>query len=239
MVQSSDQNLAAADTGLSLDELSSAFAKMLETGDDPYASTEADDASDNASAAESDHGETGDACEISPTSILEAMLFVGSATDEPLTSERVASLMRGVRPAEIDAAVRSLNERYQAENRPYQILSEGAGYRLTLLPELYRIRDRFYGKTRHARLSQSAIEVLSLVAYNQPLTADEIARLRGMPAGSILSQLVRRQLLFLDRSDPEHPKGRYSTTPRFLQLFGLESLGELPSSEDANSPIGA
>jgi segregation and condensation protein B len=237
MSQSNDQKPAAADTGLSLDELSSAFAEMLATGDDPYGPTETDESQVESPAA--GDGDSGDACEVSPSSILEAMLFVGSATNEPLTGERVASLMRGVRPAEIDAAVRNLNERYRAESRPYQITSEGAGYRLGLTPEFHRIRDRFYGKARQARLSQSAIEVLSLVAYNQPLAADDITRLRGAPAGSILTQLVRRQLLCLDRSHPEFPKGRYATTPRFLQLFGLESLNELPHSEDAEPPVGA
>lgn len=233
MAQPKDPKPIPDDTGLSLDQLSSAFAEMLATGDDPYESTESEEATEATSLG--DDPAVGDACEISPTSILEAMLFVGSATDEPLTSERVASLMRGVRPAEVDAAVQTLNERYTAENRPYTITSEGAGYQLSLSPEFYRVRDRFYGKARQARLSQAAIEVLSLVAYNQPLSAEEIARLRGLPAGAILSQLVRRQLLRIDRSDPEFTKGRYQTTPRFLQLFGLESLSELPRSDDGGA----
>lgn len=236
MARSQNQPLAAEDTGLSLDELSSAFAAMLTAGDDPYAAAETTASGVASVAVGSAEPEASDACEISPSSILEAMLFVGSATDEPLTAERVASLMRGVRSTEIDAAVTELNERYQAENRPYRISSEGAGYRLILTPDFHRIRDRFYGKTRQARLSQAAIEVLSLVAYNQPISAEDLTRLRGMPAGAILSQLVRRQLLFLDRSAPEFPKGRYTTTPRFLQLFGLESLEELPRSEEI-SPI--
>lgn len=239
MRPSNDLPRTAADTGLSLDELSSAFAEMLSTGEDPYGSTEPDVLCEDAAAGAPVDGQASEACEISPTSILEAMLFVGSATDEPLTSERVASLMRGVRAAEIDAAVRDLNERYRAENRPYQITSEGAGYRFMLLPEFGRIRDRFYGKARQAKLSQSAIEVLSLVAYNQPVTADDVMRHRGLPSGAILSQLVRRNLLSLDRSSPEYPKGRYLTTPRFLQLFGLESLSDLPRSDDTGPPEDA
>lgn len=238
MARANDPTFAAEDTGLSLDELSSAFAAMLTTGDDPYETADANSSpSEPLVATEPNDRNGGDTCEISPSSILEAMLFVGSATDEPLTGERVAALMRGVRASEIDAAVRELNERYRAENRPYQITSEGAGYRLTLLPDFYRIRERLYGKTRQARLSQAAIEVLSLVAYNQPLSADDLTRLRGMPAGAILSQLVRRQLLALDRTDPEFPKGRYKTTPRFLQIFGLESLDELPRSEETGPAL--
>lgn len=228
--------------GLSLDQLSQAFSQMLSTGEDPYAdnSTSADaelqltaDSSPEDSRAEQP---TVTHCEVSPQTILEAMLFVGSPTNEPLRSEQVASLMRGVRAAEIDQLVETLNERYEERGCPYTIVSEGAGYRMTLRPEFHRVRDRFYGKAKQAKLSQAAIEILSLVAYNQPLSADDVNRARGTPSGAILSQLVRRELLRLDRSDPEHRRGRYFTTPRFLQVFGLSSIDELPRSDDAPAP---
>ena len=73
-----------------------------------------------------------DRCEISPRTILEAMLFVGHPANEPLTAKQVASLMRGVLPREIDELVRELNDAYAAEGTPYRIESDGAGYRLTL-----------------------------------------------------------------------------------------------------------
>jgi segregation and condensation protein B len=223
----------ASDVGISLDQLSAAFAEMVSSGDDPYgekvdeqeADVEADDALQEA--------DTDDACELSPRSILEAMLFVGSPTNQTLSSQQVASLMRGVRPAEIDTVARELNDQYRTLGCPYRIVSEGAGYRLALADEFHRIRDRFYGKVRQARLSQAAIEVLALVAYNGPLTSEQVNQMRGTSSGAILSQLVRRQLLALDRSDPEYRRGRYMTTARFLQLFGLESLDELPRSDDA------
>lgn len=212
---------------------------MLSTGDDPYAAPQGPgDAFHDAglepaeNQTQSDHASDA-VCEVSPRTILEAMLFVGSPTNEPLTSGQVASLMRGVRPAEIDQLVVSLNQSYQDQGCPYEIISEGAGYRLALRTEFQRVRDRFYGKARQARLSQAAIEVLSLVAYSQPLSADDVKLSRGTSSGAILNQLVRRELLQLDRSDPDFRRGRYRTTPRFLQLFGLQSLDELPRSDDA------
>ena len=85
---------------------------------------------------------------------------------------------------------------------------------------------------REARLSQAAIEVLALVAYNESLSSEEISRIRGRASGAILAQLVRRQLLKVERS-PQRPRlARYSTTPRFLELFRLESLADLPRSEE-------
>ena len=140
-------------------------------------------------------------------------------------------MMRGVRAAEIDDHVRELNEIYAAQNRPYTIVSIGAGYRLTLRPQYGALRENFYGKARQARLSQAAIEVLALVAYNQPITGEQVAKLRGAPAGSVLAQLVRRQLMRIDRPEGKRTGGQYWTTPRFLKLFGLSSLDDLPRSE--------
>src|SRR5262245_21200197 len=100
------------DAGLSLDQLSAAFAEMLNTGDDPYAAAVAEEDF------ELDTGEPAstapDKTDISPKTILEALLFVGSPRSEPLTSQQVAGLMRGVRAAEIDALVVELNGQYDA-----------------------------------------------------------------------------------------------------------------------------
>jgi len=172
------------------------------------------------------------ACEVTPRSILEAMLFVGSPDNQPLAVERMAGLMRGVRPAEIEELVRELNEHYTASGCPYEVRSEGAGYRMALRDEYARIREKFYGRVRQARLSPAAVEVLSIVAYKGPQTSDEVAKLRGTPSGAILSQLVRRQLLALERPDATPRRAHYRTTQRFLDLFGLSSLDDLPHSQE-------
>jgi segregation and condensation protein B len=125
-----------------------------------------------------------------------------------------------------------LNEEYAANRCPYRITSEGAGYRLVLAPEHQRLRDKFQGRQRQARLSQAAVEVLALVAYHEPLSRDEVNRLRNTPSGAVLTQLVRRQLLRLERSEAEPRAVRYRTTQRFLDLFHLESLADLPQSQD-------
>jgi segregation and condensation protein B len=227
---------STADAGLSLDDLNAAFADMLSGGHDPYSETPPPaDVSTTEALAEIANGEGADddaCCEITPSSILEAMLFVGSAAGEPLTSERVSGMMRGVRPAEIDDLVRDLNERYDADGRPYRVENHGEGFRLVLREPYAPIVDKFYGRNRQARLSAGAIEVLSLIAYNGPQTADDLARLRGRPSGAILSQLVRRQLLRIERDGENRRLTRYHTTPRFLALLGIDSLDDLPRSHD-------
>ena len=223
---------------MALDQLSAALAGMLGSGDDPYAAApepQPQAEADAAAVAESAHG----ACEITPRSILEAMLFVGSPANEPLSSRQVAALMRGVRPAEIDALVGELNAEYARRNCPYSIIEQAGGYRLTLRAEYDRLRDKFYGRTRQARLSQAAIEVLAAVAYHEPVTAEEINKLRSTTSGHVLAQLVRRQLVRLERNEGNARRPVYWTTERFLELFGLSSLSDLPRSSELEQPAGS
>lgn len=232
---------AADDAGISLDSLSSAFAEMMQGGDDPYDEAPPPEMPvDDPAAAlvqtlapEPSDEDRDAACEISPLTIFEAMLFVGDPDNVPVTPEWVAGLMRGVRPAEIEAAARELNDRYRSENRPYEITSSGKGYRLTLRPEFHRLRDKYLGRDRGVRLTSAAVEVLSLVAYHGSLSADEINKLRGKPSGAVLNQLLRRRLLRLDRPEGAKKKqAKFAPTPRFLELFGLSGLDDLPRVQD-------
>jgi len=246
---------------VSLDALRAAYAEALRkpTGQPappaggPAACTGATDSegasscqtgSDNAAAgmgagAEHDPGQVEssaeiDPCPISPLTILEALLFVGCPGDEPLRPERAAELMRGVGPEEIPDLAAALNRRYAAAGCPYHVVLEGAGYRLRIRPEFAGLRDRVLGRSRQARLSQAAVETLAIVAYRQPISAEEVNRLRGVPSGSVLSHLVRRRLLRLERPAHSPRKAYYRTTERFLELFGLHSLADLPQSEEAS-----
>ena len=140
--------------------------------------------------------------------------------------------MRGVSPDEVAGLVEGLNRRYRERGCPYHIISEGAGYRMALRPELGAVRNRFYGRVREARLSQAAIDVLAIVAYRQPITAEEVNQLRGRQCNHVLAQLVHRRLLCVERDTSSPRLARYRTTERFLNVFGLESLNDLPRSDD-------
>jgi segregation and condensation protein B len=237
--------------GLPLDELTQAYADLIARGDDPYTPLADPDAGPAAVLADEDEAEDEDqadeapeaaeppepaaseaACEVSPRTILEAMLFVGHPENQPLTSEKVASLMRGVRAQEIDELVAELNRSYDEEGCPYRIESAGAGYRLALRDEFHSWRDVFYGRAKAAKLSQAAVDVLAIVAYKQPLTREDVDALRGRPSGSLLAQLVRRQLLRVERSHDQPRTPRFCTTDRFLQLFGLQGLRDLPQTPE-------
>ena len=173
-----------------------------------------------------------DPCPICPRTILEAMLFVGNRENEPLTAARAAELMRGVTPGEIAVLVDELNRCYAAGGRPYRVVSAGAGYRISLDKPFHPIRNKFYRRVRDARLSQAALDVLAVVAYRQPITAEQVSGLRDTPSGHLLAQLVRRRLLRIERPPGKRRPVTYHTTDRFLDLFGLESLDDLPQSEE-------
>ncbi len=83
------------------------------------------------------------------------------------------------------------------------------------------------------KLGQEALEILSLIAYRQPLSRGEIESLREGNAGNVLRQLVRRQLVSVRRSDDAN-EAAYVTTDRFLEVFGIANLDELPRAEDLN-----
>lgn len=250
MPPSPDPPFESQPQGISLDELAEAFAQVM--GVEPRRTSEPEppDAADTVEGESPEAEATGeepsavtaeaavtdtpeeDLCPINPRTIFEAMLFVGDRDSRPLTPARAAELMRDVGPDEVPALVDELNDRYAAGGAPYEIICEGDGYRMTLREEFNSLRNRFYGRVREARLSQAAIDVLALVAYQQPITAEKIGRLRGKPSNHILSHLVHRGLLRIERQNPKKRTPYYCTTERFLKLFNLETLNDLPRSED-------
>lgn len=237
-----------SDAGLSLEELGQTLAGMMQAGLDPYQPAPepqtmdlppavprpepAGDASGEPATSARD-----DACDVSPRTILEAMLFVGHPHNQPLTSQQVASLMRGVLPEEIDELVRELNEEYAEDGAPYSIVAVDRGYQLRLHEAYAGLYQVLAGRTREVRLSQAAIDILAIVAYQQPITRQEIDRLRGKASGGMLAQLVRRDLLRVERTDTKPRELRYYTTDRFLRLFGLDSLDDLPRSQDLDRQL--
>jgi segregation and condensation protein B len=165
-----------------------------------------------------------------PENIIEALLFVGGA---PLTEERASSAIRGLTPSIFRQAIDTLNQDYRRQGRPYTIQRQETGYVLTLRSRYRSVLERLYGQTREARLSAPAIDVLSLVAYRQPVTKQEVDGIRGLESGVLLRQLVRRGLVtIVQRAEKGSRSVSYGTTPRFLELFKLKSLDDLPQTQD-------
>jgi segregation and condensation protein B len=169
-----------------------------------------------------------------PAAIIEAALFIGNPENRGITEAELAALMRDVTAEDVSEYVDRLNESYIANDQAFRIHRDEDGLRLGVAPDMEVVRRAFYGKIRETRLSQPAIEVLSLVAYQPGITGEKVQDQRGKESASLLSQLVRRRLLEQRRVPVEGTKKTtptYHPTERFLQLFGLQSLDDLPQVE--------
>lgn len=160
--------------------------------------------------------------------VLEALLFVGGAA---LSPRRLADVVN-TSIDDVQTRVDRLNERYRSERRPYFVELEDGHYRLALDGEYEPIRSRVHGQgPRDVRLAPDALEVLALVAYEQPLSKEDLEASGKPDADSIVRQLIRRDLVSLSRGK-DGKNVQYQTSPRFLDLFGLRSLNDLPRAED-------
>lgn len=168
---------------------------------------------------------------ITPRQIVEAALFVGGA---PLTTRKLLYALRGdFDHSFVEDLIDDLNRQYAEEGRPYEIRLGEGGYRLTLRYEFERVRNRVYGfGPKEVKLSQEALEVLALVAYRQPITKQQVEDFGKKNAGGVLRQLLRRELISIERGQGNRKDVKYHTTARFLSVFGLRNLEELPQAED-------
>lgn len=219
---------------------------LVDFAEDQQSSSEDDRAGSGLSIGEQlaqdlDAARSGDAAEsgmlvegirrVTPRQVIEAAVFVGG--DVALTARKLASLIgQDVDPRVAVSLVDSLNLTYSRENRPYEIRLHEGGYRLELREQFRDISMRTFGMgPREVRLSPEVLEVLAYVAYNQPLTKEEIGQLDRPNAMSILRQLLRLQLVELQRTGSKRTDVSYGTTPRFLKLFGLRAISDLPTAD--------
>jgi segregation and condensation protein B len=215
-------------------------AAMGGTGDTPQLSerelSEVAPRSDSLSAAAITAHKATTEQRVTEKQIVEAALFVGGM---PLTAKRLSSLFHTDHGfGFVECLIDELNKQYAEEGRPYAIVLGEGGYRLSLLPEFEAVRNKYFGYgPKEVKLSQDVLEVLALVAYKQPITKTRIEELGKDNPGPALRQLLQRELIRIDRphgqasSKAKHDPV-YVTTPRFLSLFGLGSLLDLPVAED-------
>lgn len=164
------------------------------------------------------------------------MLFVGGP---PLTAEAACGAVRGLTPDAVRAAVDGLAAKYRRQARPYTVEARGGGWVLAPLAAYRGVRERLVGGPREARLSQPALDVLAVVAYRQPVAKAEVDAARGADSGGVLRQLVRLGLVAVaGRAEGGGREVRYGTTARFLRVFGLATLDDLPRLGDTEGGGG-
>ena len=158
-------------------------------------------------------------------SIVEALIL---GAQEPLSAQRIAGLIPRCKPAAVKRFVEELNGAYKSEGRAFEIWEVAGGYRVRTLPEFAPYIQQLQ-PTRPLRLSPAALETLAIVAYRQPVTRAEVEQVRGVDAGAMLRSQLERKLMRIagHREVPGRPL-LYGTNRRFLEVFGLDRLGDLP-----------
>jgi segregation and condensation protein B len=162
--------------------------------------------------------------------LLEALLF---GTQHPLTAARLVELM-GLKSAKsIRTGVKSLNESYESSQRAFRIEQVAGGYQMLTLPIYGEPLKKLHHREIDAKLTKSALETLAIIAYKQPILRADIEAIRGVACGETIRSLMEKHLVKIaGRAEEPGRPILYGTTKRFLELFGLNSLRDLPQSED-------
>jgi segregation and condensation protein B len=168
--------------------------------------------------------------------IVEALIF---ASPEPLTPKTLFKLLAEEPKEDVEAALAALKADY---DRPggLQMVEVAGGYQIVTRPEMHEwVRKLFHDRTTQ-KLSVQALETLAVIAYKQPVTAAEIAEIRGVTSsGGVLSTLVERRLIkTVGRKQVVGRPFMYATTREFLERFGLSDLGDLPKVEEMSDALG-
>ncbi len=162
-------------------------------------------------------------------SIVEALLFV---SDQPLSKAKIASVV-DIPEEEVNQILNDLTNEYRRADRGFQLREAAGGYRLYSHPAYAPYIEKLILSFDHRRLTQAALETLSIIAYKQPVTRADIASIRGVNSDGVVNTLINRALIKeLGKQDTAGQPILYGTTNRFLESFGLRSLNELPPLDE-------
>jgi segregation and condensation protein B len=165
---------------------------------------------------------------------VEAVLL---AAEEPLTARRIATVAGLADTADAVQLLQRLQNLYDRGGSAFQIEELAGGYQLHSRPELHPWLIRVRRGGGEFRLTGAARETLAIIAYRQPILRAEIEAIRGLQCTELLRMLMERGLIRIaGRDDTLGRPVLYATTKKFLQLFGLKSLRDLPQAEQLRSP---
>jgi segregation and condensation protein B len=189
--------------------------------------------SDAEQAEQDDLSQHNEDAELTLESVVEAVLF---ASDEPLSEARLANIVEaGVK--QVRQHVENLNHKYQANNNAFRIEQIAGGYQmLTLSPYNHWLKKLLRARS-DSKLSPAALETLAIIAYKQPVMRADIEVIRGVAAGEVIRSLCYKGLVrIVGRAEVLGRPMLYGTTRKFLEVFGLNTLKDLPKVEELKKP---
>jgi segregation and condensation protein B len=161
--------------------------------------------------------------------IIEALLF---SSDKPLTLKDIKDCLRDTDAKDIKSALAVLEHDFDVLERSFEIKEVAGGFQLRSRPEYGSYILRLLQSTPN-RLSRAAMETLAIIAYKQPILRHEIEKLRGVDVGGILKTLMEKDLVkIMGRKDLPGKPLIYGTTKRFLEVFDLRDISDLPKMNE-------
>ncbi|HHP7233209.1 MAG TPA: SMC-Scp complex subunit ScpB [Desulfobacterales bacterium] len=164
--------------------------------------------------------------------IIESVLFVA---EEPLTIDRLRQVLEPAGSAEIREALQSLIEDYRRRRGGFLLKEVGGGFQFRTRPE-YHVWIKRLVQPKPPRISKAALETLAIIAYKQPVIRNDVERIRGVDCGGVIRMLLERNLIrVLGRKEIPGRPLIYGTTKRFLEVFDLKDLKDLPTPREIES----
>jgi len=168
--------------------------------------------------------------------IVEALIF---GSDEEISQVQIKEILNSFRISssvkEIEEAVNELNSRYEKSRNAFSIMKIAGGYQFATRKEYAHYIGKLYTESQKKKLSQQAIETLSIIAYKQPITRSDIEFVRGVNVDYIVNSLLERDLISITgRANTPGRPILYGTTKNFLKVLGMNSLDDLPKLKEIN-----
>lgn len=169
--------------------------------------------------------------------VIEALIF---SSDDSLSAEDIIVSIKGIDgedseidKEEIDKVVDQLNDKYSRQNIAFKIKRIANGYVYATTEEFAKYVGYLSSERAKRRLSQAALETLSIIAYKQPVTKPEIEMIRGVNSDYMLTTLLEKNLITIKgRAETVGRPLLYATTDEFLKYFGLNTISDLPKPRE-------
>ena len=174
--------------------------------------------------------------DLEPTveSVVEAVLF---ASDEPLSVQRLVNIVEAGSISQVRDCVKKLNEKYRSNGSAFRIEQIAGGYQIMTLEVFSYWLKKLVRVRTDTKLSQAALETLAIISYKQPVIRADIEAIRGVAAGEVIRNLIYKGLVkIVGRAEVLGRPMLYGTTKKFLDVFGLNTLKDLPSIEELKKP---
>ena len=174
--------------------------------------------------------------EFTPTleTVIEAVLFAG---DEPIKALRLTDVAEAGSVKQVRQCVKNLNRKYRQGGFSFRIEKIAGGYQMMTLPVFNPWLSKLIKVRSDSKLSPAALETLAIISYKQPIIRAEVEAIRGVASGEVIRNLMYKGLVkIVGRAEVLGRPMQYGTTKKFLEVFGLNSLKDLPNVEELKNP---